>query len=174
MRVTPVPMAQAKVARDDIQAAAQAVNVRYLAEGEIRQSQEATLVGLRLIDGATGVQVWSESASVDETAGPAERWRVLHAIVWHLSRALTSAELRRIAAQPMRDDSAMDHVMRALALEKTETDVLKAATEMGSLLDEALQPRPQFRPGARAPRARHDPSRSTTTSTPIAIGSWRG
>ena len=41
MRVTPISVAQAKVARDDMQAAARAVNVRYLAEGEIRQSQEA-------------------------------------------------------------------------------------------------------------------------------------
>ncbi len=146
MRVIPVPLAQAKAARDDVLAAARALNVRYLGEGEVRQSREATLVGLRVVDGATGEQFWSESVSLDESAGPAERWRVLHAIVWHLSRALISAELRRVAAQPAPDDSAMGYVMRALALERTEGDALKMATGMGELLEEALQRDPNFVP----------------------------
>ena len=36
--------------------------------------------------------------------------------------------------------------MRALALEKTETDALKMATEMGRLLEEALSRDPNFVP----------------------------
>ena len=146
MRVIPVPPAQAKAARDDVLTVARAVNVRYLGEGEVRQSREATVIGLRMVDGATGEQLWSESVSLDESAGPAERWRVLHAIVWHLSRALIQAELRRVAAQPTRDDSAMGHVMRALALDKTEDDALKVATGMGELLEEALRRDPNFVP----------------------------
>ena len=89
------------------------------------QTRDETLVGLRMVDGATGEQIWSESASFNETAGPAERWRVLHSTVWHLSRALISAELRRIAAQPVRDESAIGYVLQALALERTEDNKLE-------------------------------------------------
>ena len=73
IRVIPVPAAQAKAARDDSGAAARALNVRYLAEGEIRQGQDATMVALRLVNGATGEQTWSESVSLKDADSPAER-----------------------------------------------------------------------------------------------------
>lgn len=146
MRVTPVPSAQATMARDDIRAATRALNVRYLAEGEIQQGQDATIIGLRLVNGSTGEQVWSESVSLNETADPAERWRGLHAIVWHLSRALISVELRRVAAQPPGEASPLDYVLRALALERTEADALKSANEQEKLLEEALQRDPNLVP----------------------------
>jgi adenylate cyclase len=146
MLVIPVPLAYAKTARDDIRAAARDFNVRYLAEGEIQQSQDAPLLGLRLVNGATGEQVWSESISLNETAVPAERWRGLHAIVWHLSRALISAELRRVAAQPSGEASPLDYVLRALALERTEAEMLKMARKQEKLLEEALQRDPNLVP----------------------------
>ena len=54
IRVVPVSGAQAKVAHDDSGAVARALNVRYLAEGEIQPGQDATTIGLRLVVGATG------------------------------------------------------------------------------------------------------------------------
>ena len=99
IRVIPVPAAQAKAAHGDV-AAARALNVLYLAEGEVKEEGESTRIGMRLVNGITGEHVWSESATLNQTETPAERWRGLHAIVWHLSRALISAELRRITAQP--------------------------------------------------------------------------
>ena len=146
MRVIPVSAAQATMARGDIRASARALNVRYLAEGEMQQDKDATRIGLRLVDGATGEQIWSESVALNETAAPAERWRGLHAIAWHLSRALITTELRRVAAQPPDESSPLHCVLRALALERTEADTLKVARELEELLEEALRRDPNFVP----------------------------
>ena len=146
IRVIPVPSAQAKAAREDICIAARALNVRYLAEGEIQQIGDVTRIDLRLVNGASGEQVWSESVSLNETAAPAERWRGLHAIVWHLSRALISTELRRVMAQPPDEELPLDCVLRSLALERTEADALKMAREQERLLEEALQRDPNLVP----------------------------
>ncbi|MEO8751987.1 MAG: adenylate/guanylate cyclase domain-containing protein, partial [Casimicrobiaceae bacterium] len=54
VRVVPVSQAQAKAAGGGVGATARTLNVRYLAEGEVRQGQDATVVDLRLLDGATG------------------------------------------------------------------------------------------------------------------------
>ena len=146
LRVSPVPMAQARTARDDILATARALNVRYLAEGEIQQISDATHISLRLVNGATGEQVWSESVGLSESAAPAERWRGLHAIVWHLSRALVSTELRRVVAQPPDAALPLDYVLRALALERTEAETPRMAQQQEALLEQALQRDPNFVP----------------------------
>ncbi|HQR12143.1 MAG TPA: adenylate/guanylate cyclase domain-containing protein [Casimicrobiaceae bacterium] len=139
IRVIPVPASQAKAARDDLPAAARALNVLYLADGEVQTGGDATHIAMRLVNGITGEQVWSESVALNATASPAERWRGLHAVVWHLSRALISAELRRIAAQPPGETSAMGYVMRALALERTGGEALRTARECELLLEQALR-----------------------------------
>lgn len=146
IRVIPVPAAQAKAARDDSGAVARALNVRYLAEGEIRHGQDATMVGLRLINGATGEQAWSESVSLKDADSPDERSRALHAVVWHLSRSLVSAELRRVATQPPGEATPLDNVLRAMALDRTEPDTLKRVREKEKLFDEALQRDPNLVP----------------------------
>ena len=146
LRVVPVPPARAAAARDDARHAAQALDVRYLVDGEIRRSQDATHVGLRLVNGVTGEQVWSESVVLNESAAPAERWRGLHAVAWHLSRALISTELRRIAAEPPDEAVPLNYVLRALALERTEADTPEMAHEQEQLLEEALRRDPNLVP----------------------------
>lgn len=146
LRVIPVPPARATSVHEDIGVAARALNVRYLAEGEIQAGKDAKRISLRLIDCASGVQVWSESIALSESAAPAERWRGLHAISWHLSRALISTELRRIAAQPPDEAAPLDYVLRALALEKTESDTPEMAHEKELLLEEALRRDPNLLP----------------------------
>jgi adenylate cyclase len=146
MVVIPVAAAQARRARDDIRTAATAWRVRYLADGEIVRGPEATTVAIRLVNGATGEQIWSESASLRDAAEPAERWLALHAIAWHLSRALISAELRRVTAQAPDEASPLDYVLRALALDRTKDDVLHTSREQVKLLEEALQRDPNLVP----------------------------
>ena len=146
MLVVPVPSAQARTARDDIRATARACDVRYLADGEIEQGQGATIVRLRIVNGATGEQAWSEAVSVRERADPAERWRALHPVVWCLSRALISSELRRVTAQPLDEASTLDYVLRALALERTETEPHCTSRAQEKLLEEALQRDPNLVP----------------------------
>jgi adenylate cyclase len=146
LQVIPVPPAQAAAARDDARVAARSLNVRYVAEGDVQHDADATRIGLRLINGANGEQVWSESIVLVGTAPSAERWRGLHAIVWHLSRALISTEIRRVVAQPPDEASPLDYVLRALALERTEADSLKIAHEQEKLLEEALRRDPNLIP----------------------------
>jgi len=146
IRVIPVPTAQARAAYDDIGAAFRALNVRYLAEGEVRQGQDSTLVGVRLVNAKTGEQSWSESVSLKDADTPDARSRALHAIAWHLSRSLISAELRRVAAQPPGEAAPLESVLRALALDRTEPDSLKRAREKEKLFDQALQRDPNLVP----------------------------
>ena len=146
LRVIPVPPARATSVRDDIGVAARSLNVRYLAEGEIQAGKDATRISLRLIDCASGEQVWSESIALGESAAPAERWRGLHAIAWHLSRALISTDLRRVMAQQPDATLPLDYVLRALALERTEDDPLRISREQERLLEEALRRDPNHVP----------------------------
>jgi hypothetical protein len=142
--VVPASPVQAKSARDDVRSAARALNVRYVVEGEIERISVATRIGLRLINGATGEQVWSESVALETIAAPAERWRGLHTITWHLSRALISSELRRITAQPPDGSSPLDCVLRALALDRTEAESLETKHDQEELLEEALRRDPNL------------------------------
>ena len=145
IRVILVPVSQAKPARGDA-SAARALNLRYLAEGELQQEGDTTRIGLRLVNAVTGEQLWSEAVVLNSTVSPAERWRGLHAIAWHLSRALISTELRKIAAQPAGEATPLDNVMRALALERTGGEALGVAREGEKLLEEALRRDPNLVP----------------------------
>ncbi len=146
IRVVPVPTAQAQAAHADIRAMARAVDVRYLVEGEVRPREDTTSVSLRLVDGATSEQLWSETVSLAATSAPTERLRSLHAVVWHLSRSLFSVELRRVMAQPSSNATPVDNVLRALALDRTELDTLKRVREKERLLEDALRRDPNLVP----------------------------
>jgi adenylate cyclase len=146
IRVVAVPEAQAHAARADARATARALDVRYLVEGEVRPREDATPVSLRLVNGATGQQLWSETVSLAPSSARAERLRSLHAVVWHLSRSLVSVELRRVMAEPATDATPLDKVLRAYALDRTELDTLKRAREKEKLFEEALQREPNLVP----------------------------
>ena len=144
LRVIPIPAAKAKSVGDDVRAAAAAFNVRLFAQGEIQTDQEATMVSVRLVNGVTGEQAWSESASLDKAATLDQRWLLLHALVWHLAQSLISAELRRVAARSPEQATPLDYVLRAHVVNRTESDGLKSARERERLLEEALQRDPNL------------------------------
>jgi adenylate cyclase len=146
IRVVSVPAEQAKAAHADSSATARALDVRYLVEGEARPREDATSISLRLVNGATREQLWSETVSLAATSAPAERSRSLHAVVWHLSRSLFSVELRRVMAQPQSNATPVDNVLRALALDRTELDTLKRLREKERLLEDALRHDPNLVP----------------------------
>jgi tetratricopeptide (TPR) repeat protein len=146
IRVVPAPAAPTNAAHADISASARALNVRYLVAGDVRPHDGATAISLRLVNGATREQLWSETVSLAATSAPGERLRSLHAVVWHLSRALFSVELRRVAAQLSSNATPMDTVLRALALDRTEPDTLKRTREKERLLEDALRRDPNLVP----------------------------
>jgi hypothetical protein len=123
LQVVPVPAAQPKAGvegTNSIGAVARTLNVRYLMEGQIRRSQDVTLISLRLMNGATGEQVWSGTASLAESDATRDQMRPLRAAVQHLWRSLNEVEIRRVKAQPLGDGTAMDYVLRARAETKGE------------------------------------------------------
>ncbi|TMH08543.1 MAG: hypothetical protein E6H67_01150 [Betaproteobacteria bacterium] len=146
IRVVAVPEAQARAAHAGSSSTARALDVRYLVEGELRPRADATSISLRLVNGATNEQLWSETVVLAATSASAERLRSLHAAVWHLSRSLVSIELRRVMAQPSRDPTPMDDVLRAYALDRTELDTLKRTREKEKLFEDALRRDPNSVP----------------------------
>ncbi|MEO8755450.1 MAG: hypothetical protein ABI624_22540, partial [Casimicrobiaceae bacterium] len=88
--------------------------------------------------------IWSESVTLKEADTPTERSRALHAGAWHLSRALVSSELRRVATPASGEPTPMDDVLRALALDRTEPDAGKRARAKEKLYEAALQRDPNL------------------------------
>src|SRR5437762_4374066 len=69
VRIISVPSASS--GRPDeisVREVAQRLHVRYLLEGDVRQRNGAIEVGLRLVDGTSGAQAWSETVSLKEGA----------------------------------------------------------------------------------------------------------
>jgi len=147
IQVVPVPAAQTKAeGSGGIGGVARTLNVRYLLEGQIRQSQEVTLLSLRLMNGATGEQIGSEAISLKETDTTRDQTRALRIGLGHLLGSLQSAEIRRVTAQPLGVATPMDYVVRAGALWRTEPDTKQRAREQIELYEEALRRDPNLVP----------------------------
>ncbi|MFO1315903.1 MAG: adenylate/guanylate cyclase domain-containing protein [Burkholderiales bacterium] len=132
--VVPVPPALAEKAQDEPAAVGRAVAVRYLFEGDLH----ATSLHARVVDAASGEQVWSESATLPAESDAGAFARALHAVVWHLGRAVITAEIRRVLAEPLAQSTPVENVVRALALDRTEPDPRRRFAEKERLLGDAL------------------------------------
>jgi class 3 adenylate cyclase/tetratricopeptide (TPR) repeat protein len=125
---------------------ARKLNVRYLLEGQVRNGPDATRVSLRLVNGATGEQVGSETAVLKTTDTPSDQSQAVRKAVNRLVDALSSTEMRRALALPLDAATPMDYVLRARALDLTEADTLQRAREKTKLCEAALQQDPNFVP----------------------------
>jgi adenylate cyclase len=131
-------------------ALSRALNVRYLLEGELRRGEAATVLGLRLVNGATGEQIGSESAALKAADTPRDQASALRTAIRHLADSLTAAEIHRVMAEPLDTATPMDYVLRADALDLTEADTLQRAREKARLCEQALQRDPNFVPALNA------------------------
>jgi DNA-binding winged helix-turn-helix (wHTH) protein/tetratricopeptide (TPR) repeat protein len=151
-RVVPAPVVQTKAESDGgIAGVARTLNVRYVIEGQIRPSQDGTLISLRLMNGATGEQIGSETVSLKENDTARDQTRALNTAVNHLKGPLFTAEKRRVMAEPLAAATPMDLVMRGWALTcgycniSTEPDTAQAARREGiKLYEEALRRDPNL------------------------------
>jgi adenylate cyclase len=132
--VVPVPTTLAAKAQDEPAAVGRALAVRYLVEGDLRVES----LHVRVVDAASGEQVWSESASLPAAAEVDAGSRALHAVAWHLGRAVIAAEIRRVLAEPLAQSTPVENVVRAVALDRTEPDPRKRYAEKERLLEDAL------------------------------------
>ena len=125
---------------------AQMLNVWYLMEGEVRRGQDATLISLRLVNGATGEQIGNETVSLKVNGTARDQARALRTGVSHLASSLSAAEIRRVMAQPSGPATAMDYVLRASALSLTQADTVQRAREQVKLYEAALRRDPDLVP----------------------------
>ena len=127
----------------DRKAAARALNVRYLVEGETRRSGDANTVNLRLVDASTGVQVWTERTTWQDSELGAEPSTKLRTLADHVRNALGDAEMRRASKVPEATASAADLALRASAIFATDYS-LAGTIEADRLYAEALRRDPDL------------------------------
>jgi TolB-like protein len=120
----------------DARTAGRELNVRYLAEGGIRQETDRDVVSIRLVDTVSGVQVWSDQYEVRKSSEREERAILLLRITRRLRNALYDAQ--RIDPN---QSSAMKVVFRADAINASSRESI---TEARRLYDEALRLQPDL------------------------------
>jgi TolB-like protein/DNA-binding winged helix-turn-helix (wHTH) protein/Tfp pilus assembly protein PilF len=158
--------------REDVRAIAQALSVRYLIDGSVRRNAEQMHIGVQLVDGAMGFEVWSET--YDRPLGDAMRVQqeiarsVAHALELVLSRDVAARLARGSALDPIAVDaylrgraywsersaaslrSAREHYERAI---QRDPDIAAAHVGLAELL--VLLPLYGIEPPSRSfPRAR--------------------
>jgi len=121
------------------------LNVRYVLEGDVLHAGNGNTVNLRLVDTATGGQVWSEQDTLQDSDVTTESSAGLHNLSHRLRSALISAETGRVLALPLSALSARELVLRATAmLDKNPS--LAGVIEARKLNDEALRLEPDLEP----------------------------
>ena len=101
--------------QQDVRAIAQALSVRYLLDGTVRRHEDQMHIGVQLVDGELGFELWSET--YDRPLGDAMRVQqeiarsVAHALELVLSRDVAARLARGSALDPL----AVDAYLRARA-----------------------------------------------------------
>lgn len=143
-RVAPTTSVAAAIrASSDRIAAARAMNVRYVIEGETRRAGDANTVNLRLVDAITGVQVWTERTTWQDSELRTEPLTKLRRLADRVRIALLEAEMRRASKMPEATASAADLALRASAIFMTDYS-LGATIEADRLYAEALRRDPDL------------------------------
>jgi class 3 adenylate cyclase/TolB-like protein len=120
------------------------LNVRYLVEGDLSQSNGVAEVDVRLIDAANGIQVWSDRLSTMPAADEYDL-EVVASLSDRLGTAIARAESTRIARLPKSTSEAIDRVLRAVALWHQDPS-LKGTLAARALYEEALALDPRSAP----------------------------
>jgi DNA-binding winged helix-turn-helix (wHTH) protein/TolB-like protein len=126
----------------DTRAIGREVNVRYVAEGEIRRTGDTRLFSARLIDADSGAQIWSERLEVPAVELPASNDAFATRVGVHLWSALVRAERERAAHQSPTSLTAIDFWLRGGAIDDESS--LSAALAARKLYEKALQLDPRL------------------------------
>jgi TolB-like protein len=117
------------------------VNVRYVAEGEIRRAGDTRLFSARLIDATNGAQIWSERLEIPAEELPASQDAFATRVGVHLWTALIRAEQERAAHQSPTSLTATDFWLRGTAI---DDESLNNALAARKLYEKALQLDPRL------------------------------
>lgn len=122
---------------------ARELGVAAVLEGSVRYAAERVRVSVRLVDGARGTEIWSET--YDAALGDvfAIQADIAERIAAELAAELTPAERSSIAAAPTTSLAAYALYLQAIALYRTRGGIgvsmpRETRTELVRLLDEAL------------------------------------
>jgi class 3 adenylate cyclase/tetratricopeptide (TPR) repeat protein len=140
--IVPVTARQSAQANHDIAELARTIQVRYVLEGEVQTAQGVTAIQLRLVNAASGEQVWNEDVAFKGTGASVDHRRSLRRSMDHLGHRLWDVEIRRAAAEPV-GATAMNSVLRALALDTTDKS-LDRFRRQEALYEEALRRDPNL------------------------------
>jgi len=125
------------------------LNVGYVLEGDVLRGGDGYTVNLRLIETATGGQVWSERDTLQGSEVITESSASLHNLSARVRSGIVSSEGRRVLALPTPALSARDLVIRAIAtLDKDPS--LAGVKQARKLADEALRLEPGLVPALTA------------------------
>jgi tetratricopeptide (TPR) repeat protein len=114
-------------------------------EGDVLRSSDGNAVNLRLVETATGGQIWSERESLRDSDVAAESSVALRNLCARLRNVLIGAEETRVKVRSISDLSAPELVLRAFAM-GGEDPSLAGMTAAGKLVDQALRLEPDLVP----------------------------
>ena len=100
----------------DLKAIAQALGVRYLLDGSVRESGGRLRVTVRLVAAESGAQLWQERYDGDLADEFDLQERVANGVAAAISYRLASAEVARIQAKPPQSRTAFECLALAQAL----------------------------------------------------------
>jgi DNA-binding winged helix-turn-helix (wHTH) protein/TolB-like protein len=110
----------------DARAIGHELNVRYVAEGEIRRTDDMRLLSARLIDATNGAQIWSERFEIPAEQLPASFDALATRVARRIWVALLRAEKDRVVHQPPPDLNATDIWLRGAAINYETLDGARA------------------------------------------------
>jgi tetratricopeptide (TPR) repeat protein len=126
-------------------AARQASGFRYLIEGNIGHDGRRFDIHLRLLDAATGDQVWSTRHALQETDLSADFSPKLIGLIYRLRSAVFDAETRRVVGQPLSRLTAPELVLYSRAVHAKDQS-LSGVREALKIVDDALRLDPNYAP----------------------------
>ena len=128
----------------DLPSVGRQLNVRYIAEGEIRHAGDKVFVTVRLTDTKTRKQAWSDRREYEPATLDAKPDIVPVQLTRRLSNALRGAEIQR-AASDTATPGPLDLVLRGYAVWNAETTV-SGPREARKRFESALQLNPNYVP----------------------------
>lgn len=146
-----------RVEREDTREIARALGVRYLVEGSVRRAGDRIRLTVQLIDGASGLHIWSEKLDGTLEGIFDFQDRLVAGVVGVFEPQIRRAEIERARRKRPESLDAYDLYLKALALmrgvrEKRPSDFSEAIT----ILDQAITLDPGFAPGLALCAAAHE------------------
>ena len=125
----------------DARAIGHELNVRYVAEGEIRRAGDTRLLSARLSDAGNGAQIWTERFDVPAEELPGTYDALATRVARHIWFAMYGAEIDRAAHQSPTNLTATDLWLRGAAIDIRPLESSLAARKV---LEKALELDPRL------------------------------